>query len=1084
MRRQAQPWRPRLIATPILVAAALTTATCLAAGAAIDLGSLAAGAVHSGSLTAEQRSDHQIAIDAGQAAELKLRLIDGAGIELRWAGAAQPPLQTDAGRGAVVRRTLIAGPDTRWQVSVAPFPSDDSVSYALSLGAAHSATDADRHRATAEEAFAQAQALRQSGAKDAGPRLTTLYQDAIDAWEKAGDPCGLRIGYVGQALYRIAAADFANAAASATSALRQRCDVDLAEQARAERALGVALSKQGDVSAAVKAQERALALYRKTADIHNQSLVLGSLSEGYRALGEPGKALEAAQSALQLAQGSDDSRNVAFAHHRIAANHLVRGELMPALAMYRQALDDLRKAPSPEIEGAVWSDLGTIYRRLGDRDEANQAWAKAETVCTATANWSCVASAALDRGDALIDDGKPADAAKSYQRALDVARAHEVQHEQVSAQGGLGRAALALRHWPEARTRLDAAQKGFHDMQDLVGEARARVALGDLANRQRTLATAQRDYAQALALARQAGDEDTRIVALASLARVALQYGEPGEARRYIEQAVAAIEAQRAQFDDPGLRSSYFTATRAYYALNIEILMQLERGQSGRGYADAALVAAERARARALQEQLTAGRIAIDPQVAPELLDEERSAADRVRIATGAAQQLSSKSAADERTRALAELDEANRQLDTARGRIRNADPRYAELAHPVPLTEADHRRSLLVPDEAVLEYWLGEPHSYAWLVTRGSVRGYELPARAAIESVAAQLLQKLITPPPRHTDVPTEHLAPQQAEEASAVRNLARKLGAMLLKQTASLPKGANVAIVGDGILQRVPFAYLVAGAAADAPAFGASHGIAMLPSIETLRWLRRTPVPAGGEPRVAIFADPVFRADDPRLHRNPSVAESPAVNESLLRAASDLGSDLRRLPNSREEAEAIAAIASHEPWMALDFDASRDAVLKAPWSEYTIAHFASHALLDLRHPELSGVVLSLYDASGSAADGFLRLGDLYKLRMPVDLVVLSACESTPGRDVGADGMFGLSRAFFYAGARRVVSSLWTVDDRASAQFMRYFYASLIGQKLAPQAALHRAQGQMARDPQWQAPHYWAGFVLQGDWR
>jgi CHAT domain-containing protein len=156
----------------------------------------------------------------------------------------------------------------------------------------------------------------------------------------------------------------------------------------------------------------------------------------------------------------------------------------------------------------------------------------------------------------------------------------------------------------------------------------------------------------------------------------------------------------------------------------------------------------------------------------------------------------------------------------------------------------------------------------------------------------------------------------------------------------------------------------------------------------------------------------------------------------------------------------------------------------LTAPWNRYGIAHFATHALLNARHPELSGIVLSLYGADGRAEDGFLRVNDIYNLHMPADLVVLSVCESAVGTSVGAEGAANLARAFFYAGTPRVVASLWPVDDRASVAFMRAFYASLLTRGQKPQEALIEAQREMRANPRWQAPYYWSGYVLQGDWR
>jgi hypothetical protein len=143
-----------------------------------------------------------------------------------------------------------------------------------------------------------------------------------------------------------------------------------------------------------------------------------------------------------------------------------------------------------------------------------------------------------------------------------------------------------------------------------------------------------------------------------------------------------------------------------------------------------------------------------------------------------------------------------------------------------------------------------------------------------------------------------------------------------------------------------------------------------------------------------------------------------------------------------------------------------------------------STHGLINNTHPELSGVVLSLVDEKGRPQNGFLPLYDLYNLKLSADLVVLSACQTALGKQIRGEGLVGLTRGFMYAGAPRVVSSLWQIDDRASAEFMKRFYEGMLGQKQRPAAALRAAQISMQKDPRWNWPHYWAAFTLQGEWR
>jgi CHAT domain-containing protein len=209
------------------------------------------------------------------------------------------------------------------------------------------------------------------------------------------------------------------------------------------------------------------------------------------------------------------------------------------------------------------------------------------------------------------------------------------------------------------------------------------------------------------------------------------------------------------------------------------------------------------------------------------------------------------------------------------------------------------------------------------------------------------------------------------------------------------------------------------------------------------------------------------------------PRDTESP-----LLRSADDFGRNgFERLRMSQVEAEQIGKLAPPGQTTTLTgFRATPAAFRRADVDRYSVIHVAAHTLLDNLHPELSGLVLSLVDREGKPQDGFLRLFDVYQMRLRADLVVLSACETSIGREMRGEGMLGLSRGFLAAGSRRVLSSLWKVDDRATAEFMRQFYTALLGRRLAPAEAVAAAQKAMREDPAWRSPYYWAPFVLQGD--
>lgn len=407
---------------------------------------------------------------------------------------------------------------------------------------------------------------------------------------------------------------------------------------------------------------------------------------------------------------------------------------------------------------------------------------------------------------------------------------------------------------------------------------------------------------------------------------------------------------------------------------------------------------------------------------------------------------------------------------------IHQARSTSARQVQPVFPNVRQIQSEVLDRDTTLLEFMLGDERSFLWAVTPTSVASFELPARGIIEAEARRVLSLASR---------SDEIVAGGAAELAA-RNLAR----MLLGQVAGQLGDRRLAIVADGALQYVPFGALPAPDRPDMPLI-ASHAIVMLPSASAL-WMERRLV-AGRTPAhrlVAILADPVFSQDDPRV-ASPSVAGRPPrpanqtsgaqITDGSARSGS---SALFRLPYSRLEAEAIAALAPKgESLLATGFDASRDLVTSGRLAGYRILHFATHGMLDAEQPELSGLVLSQVDRRGRMTNGFLDAQEVSGLSLPADLVVLSACQTALGKAHG-EGVMGPVSAFMDAGASRVIAGLWEVNDRATADLLGSFYRVLLHEGMAPAAALRQAEMRLRLQPQYRSPFYWGSFVLYGDWR
>jgi CHAT domain-containing protein/Flp pilus assembly protein TadD len=424
-------------------------------------------------------------------------------------------------------------------------------------------------------------------------------------------------------------------------------------------------------------------------------------------------------------------------------------------------------------------------------------------------------------------------------------------------------------------------------------------------------------------------------------------------------------------------------------------------------------------------------------------------------------------------------------QYKTTQEQIRVDNPEYAEITQPKALTVRDIQTQILDNDTLLLEYWVGEERSYLWLVSNTEVRTYELPGRAAID-VAARQFYNFLT-------VPSERVKAVRTAQAGM------ELSRMILGPAAEQLKDKRLLVVADGSLHYIPFSAIPIPQAESIPVdpedlpepLIVNHEIVNLPSASTLAIVRER---LGDRPaasrQLAVIADPVFNREDPRFLE--LAAGQTTVPTLATRTASSPPTEaFARLLGTSQEANEIIKIAEDEgeDFLSLTgFEANRERALDEELSQYQILHFATHGFLNDRSPGESGLVLSQYDEQINPLEGdnFLSLTDVFGLRLSAELVVLSGCRTGLGADLRGEGLVGLTRGFMYAGAERVLVSLWSVDDEATAALMSRFYDELIDKNNSPAEALRAAQLQLLQDSDstWQTPYYWAAFTLQGEWR
>ena len=969
----------------------------------------------------------------------------------------------DEFRPEVLVATLEEGGD--YTIVIRPAdPHAPSGHYAVRLDDRRPATPVDAIRIEAERRFAEGRTVRIRTRASTWPDALAAFSAALDQFRQLYDRAGEM-----KTLIEIAATQYLLSRPEALATARQAEQLarDLDDQparARTLRLIGNTLVFQGDRPDAVHALEESATISHAIGHRSGESRSLNDLAIVCRRMGDVERAVTLYQRALPLARATNDRAIETNILNNLGVALKILGEYERARQMYEQSLANARAAHDRAAEVNALGNLVNLYRRLGRYDKSKQLGDDAIALAHARGDREIESHVLNNVADALEAMGEHELALERRREALAIAQETGDVSDQAYSLSGLAKSLHVVGHDDEA------------------------------------FAT----FSRALALFRQIRERFQERDLLADVAQFERDRGQLDDAARDAEASVDVDETLRAELTSPELRGSFVAAEHDKYELFIDILQRQDRASPGAGYDAAALRASERARARVLLDSLLDARVDLQAGISPALLERERStqkqlntAADQLsKLLAGPGREPQARAAADK----VEQLTSAYQQIQTE---IRLQSPRYADLTQPHPLEASEIQRDIVDADTVLLEFALGDEKSWLWAVTPDSITSVELPPRSRIEPAARSLYSAFTARQPRSG----ESAAAYQRRLAAADARLTRKTASFSQMLFGGIAgpltgewRGRRLAIVPSGVLDYLPFSALPepqesgsVGRPAErgkrAKLLVASHEIVRIPSASVLAAIRRQTEGRRPAPHaVAILADPVFEHADPRFAgrtrampvKPASDSRSPLLEDHALGRAT-----FTRLLFSREEASTIASLApARDVFDATGFDANRDAALSAHLSDYRIVHFATHGVLDTERPSLSGLVLSLFDKGGTPRNGYVRLPDIYNMRLNADLVVLSACQTALGKEITGEGLISLTRAFMYAGVPRVVASLWEVNDLATAELMKRLYRGMLKDGLRPAAALRTAQVEMSQEPRWAAPYYWAGFVVEGDWK
>ena len=334
------------------------------------------------------------------------------------------------------------------------------------------------------------------------------------------------------------------------------------------------------------------------------------------------------------------------------------------------------------------------------------------------------------------------------------------------------------------------------------------------------------------------------------------------------------------------------------------------------------------------------------------------------------------------------------------------------------PVASSLLRSRVLEEGELFLEFTLGEPDSFLWVITREEFRVVKLPSRKQIRRTVRSFLATVASPPRAPGNPFERHIA------------VAIELFDMLLGPVRQLVLGSRRLIISpDGILHQLPFEALAGGEEQD-----------------RFRYLLEI-APLSYVPSASVLAELREWSETDRRSLDFLGVAQPKAQLKRLQPHANQGNGLGliRMPSIPLAAEEVESVARLFPAgrrrTFIGPEATESAIKQEDLRRFRVLHFATHALADDVFPERSAIFLATDGFSGE--DGILRMGEVLSLRLASDLVVLSGCQTGLGQVLSSEGTVGLSWAFLSAGSSSTVVSLWNVNDRSTLELMQAFYHS-----------------------------------------
>jgi CHAT domain-containing protein len=747
-------------------------------------------------------------------------------------------------------------------------------------------------------------------------------------------------------------------------------------------------------------------------------------------------ARQAYEEAREIARQLGDKAREARASGELGIISFMEGGTGDSIALLSDALRASIELKDVGAHIRYLNLMGNGLTLFGRPEDAIRYFDRALQLVRSTPELDTSTMAVSGKARALIAMNKTVEAEKLFQETLDRARlrnhhglAASILSELGKTASDAGKRTKAVAYYEEAATLAEGSELHRQVATAMFGLAKIYRDAGDLEK-------AEELAAKGVEASQKVGETYEMPKRLALLARLRSDRGKFGDADRLYEQAEDVVDGLLVSVASPSARTSLIGAMSQIYvdhfALAVDSLKDPAR----------AFEVLEQARGRTAADVLRNREQAVTVSSRVRTAYEREIARLQIRLMRA--------SSRDERRQVLEKLFDEEQGLS---GRKLRQMPRLMGQGQPVTLATLVQT---LRPDELILEYALGEPRSYCLVIDNKGIRAVPLPDAGHIEARVDAYLAQL------------------RARRRST--QSAKELYSMLLGSITEVLQKGRLIVVPDGKLHLLPFDALVD----DQDEYVlAKHVVTYVPSVTVLHLLKVQPETSTTNLPLLAVGDVPY-GDGGNLVSSTS-AHGKATPPGTTRGLYDLrGERLPPLPGTAEEVQSIAEIVGARSVVLMGRTATEARFRSEPLEKVRVLHLAVHGISSTTSPDRAALVLGR--GANDEDDGLLQAREIAELNLSAELVTLSACDTGVGRLVGQEGIVNLVRAFLFAGARSIVASLWAADDAFTTSLMKRFYSNL-ARGMDRGSALQKAKlGLVGQFGDQAVPFFWAGFTMIGD--